>query len=71
MAQATAQRMGQPDSLAFVTFRDLEYPQIAYGGGGYGESGQQDDWDAHMRLLTPTAYPQACSAALINEANGK
>ena len=61
-------KLGQPDDYGWIVFRDLEYPAYSYNGGLNYDSGQQGDWRANIALMTPNAYPQACSAPLISAA---
>lgn len=64
------ERLGVQADIAWVTFRDAEWPHhIWYGGTSqYGESGRRSDWTNNMVLLTPTAYPQYCDSSVINAA---
>ncbi len=65
------QRLGQRAEVAWVTFRDAEYPtHIWYGGTSqYGEGGRPGDWTNHLQVLTPEAYKQYCDERVISVAS--
>lgn len=48
------------DQRGALVFRDVEHPSYNYGTG-YGTSGFMGDYEKHLVLLTPQAYPAACS----------
>lgn len=51
------------DARAWIMFRDKENPAFSWGDN-YGYSGYPDDFKHGMQVLTPNAYPQACSTWL-------
>ena len=53
---------GQPH--AWVIMRDAEHPDVSWNSGTYGNSGYRGNFEEHLTLLTPTAFPQACNASL-------
>lgn len=62
--QVIAEMLGDQGDRAWVVLRDAEWPEFSWNAGTYGRSGVRGDWDNHAVILTPTAYPQACSASV-------
>ena len=58
---------------AWVVFRDTEYQNYITTDGyrNISPQGARDDYSNHMVLLTPTAYPQYCSKAVVTEEASK
>lgn len=56
--------LGDYDRRGWIVARDAEWPSYDFGGGMWGQSGYRDPFGNHLSILTPTAYPQACSPSL-------
>jgi len=55
------------DNRLWIVFRDMEYPAIDYNSTGY--SGVRGDFAKNGLVLTPDAYPQACTEKMTNGGN--
>lgn len=57
-------KLGDGQPHAWTVLRDAEYADASYNSGTVGNSGYRGDFGNHLRLLTPSAYPQACNATV-------
>lgn len=57
-------KLGNRSNRVYSVLRDAEYPYYTWSSGTYAAGGQRENFENDLIQLTPTAYPQACSAAL-------